>query len=198
MVLLLLAVVWAAVLGPGIIRRRAEHRAASSIGAFHRQLRVLRRTGPTLVAPVHHLRPTEPGASTVPTHAVPGSRPGLILIRPDTVAAAPSEADAPAVPTEPQPTGRRSDPYFRPDACRRRRDVLVALAAGFGLTFVLGMVPGLRPILYLSLVLLAGLAAYVVMLVRLRNLAVEREAKLRYLPETSAAPAGFERRVAAR
>lgn len=197
-VLLLLAVVWAAVLGPGLIRRRAEARSANSIGAFHRQLRVLRRSGPVTVAPVHHLRPAQTGVGGMSTHAVPGSRPGLILIRPDTLAPVLMAPESAAPAAVSAPTGRRPDPYFRPEACRRRRDVLLALAGGFFLTLFLGLVPTLQPLLYLSLVLLAGLAAYVVMLVRLRNLAVEREAKLHWLPETADMPTGVERRVAAR
>ncbi|MEY2569093.1 MAG: hypothetical protein QOE35_3622 [Actinomycetota bacterium] len=57
MVLLILAVIWAAVLIPPMLGARAEGRPADSIGDFRRQLSVLRRaapvgtpTGPTLAA----------------------------------------------------------------------------------------------------------------------------------------------------
>ena len=46
MVLVVLAVVWAVVLIPPWLRSRAEGRPADSIGAFHRQLTTLERTGP--------------------------------------------------------------------------------------------------------------------------------------------------------
>ncbi|HVL27065.1 MAG TPA: hypothetical protein VM390_02875 [Acidimicrobiales bacterium] len=46
LVLLILAVIWAAVLIPPFLRARAEGRPADSITDFHRQLSVLRRTGP--------------------------------------------------------------------------------------------------------------------------------------------------------
>jgi hypothetical protein len=45
-VLLLLAMVWAVVLVPGFLRRRAERGSVGSVDAFQRQLRVLRRAAP--------------------------------------------------------------------------------------------------------------------------------------------------------
>lgn len=55
MVLLILAVIWAAVLVPPMVRARTEGRPADSIGDFRRRLTVLERTGPTLLAPAHRL-----------------------------------------------------------------------------------------------------------------------------------------------
>ena len=46
MVLLILAVVWAAVLVPPWLRNRADARPADSISAFRHRLHVLERTGP--------------------------------------------------------------------------------------------------------------------------------------------------------
>jgi hypothetical protein len=46
LVLLILAVVWAAVLIPPWLRNRADARPADSISAFRRRLAVLERTGP--------------------------------------------------------------------------------------------------------------------------------------------------------
>ena len=51
MVLVVLAVVWAVVLIPPWLRNRAEGRPGDSIGAFHRQLTTLERTGPEPAAP---------------------------------------------------------------------------------------------------------------------------------------------------
>ena len=65
MVLVVLAVVWAVVLIPPWLRSRAEGRPADSIGAFHRQLTTLERTGPE-AAP-----PRSPRAS----HALPAAHP---------------------------------------------------------------------------------------------------------------------------
>jgi hypothetical protein len=50
-VLVVLAVVWAVVLIPPWLRNRAEGRPADSIGAFHRQLTTLERTGPETAPP---------------------------------------------------------------------------------------------------------------------------------------------------
>lgn len=48
MVLVILAVIWAAVLIPPALRNRAEGRPSDSITAFRRQLAVLDRSGPRL------------------------------------------------------------------------------------------------------------------------------------------------------
>jgi hypothetical protein len=55
-VLLFLAVIWAAVLVPPLLRARAEGRPADSIGNFRHQLHVLQRTAPGLVSPANSLR----------------------------------------------------------------------------------------------------------------------------------------------
>lgn len=73
---------------------------------------------------------------------------------------------------------------------KRRRDILQALLVAVAGTFVLGLVPFLRPLLYLSGVLVALTAAYCLGLVRARNLAAEREMKVRYLPGPATYSAG--------
>lgn len=70
---------------------------------------------------------------------------------------------------------------------RRRRDVLMLISASLVGTLVLGVVPALRPLWYLTGVSAIALAAYVGLLVRLRSLSVERELKLSYLPGPAAA-----------
>ena len=166
MVLVILAMVWAVVLGPSLLRRRAERRSNDSIGDFHRQLRILQRTGPTVVDPAYRL---EPG----PFRAA-GARRG------------------PSVE-------RRADPYFRPEACKHRRDVLAVLLCVLVGSGLLGAIPPLHTLLYVTVIGAAALASYVGLLVYMRNLATERESKLRYFPE----PARHEssvviRRVASR
>ena len=187
MVLLILVAVWALVLGPSLLRRRFERRSNDSIGSFHRQLRILGRTGPTLVDPAYRLRTELPRPSvssiaddsdeTVRLDLPSSDRPGLIVVRPD--------ARQPVRSVGADHGGRdglRSDPFFRPGASKRRRDVLMVLGCVVVLTGLLGAVPFLRPLLVVTAVFLAVLAVYVTLLVVLRNRALERVAKLRYLP----------------
>ncbi len=169
MVLLILAIVWAAVLGPSLFRHRAERRSTDSIGAFHRHLRVLERAGPVKVSPAHRL-------------LVAGSR-----------------EPARRSPHRRVSGARRADPYFRPAACRRRRNTLAALLAVLVSTGLLGALPALRPALFVTIAGAVLVVGYVGLLVRLRNLALEREAKLRYLPQQGEAGAYVViRRAAAR
>ena len=189
-VLLILVLVWAVVLGPSLLRRGAQRRSTDSIGDFHRQLRVLERAGPSLVDPIHSLDTTLPSAHLART-SVGTNRHGLIVVRPDAV--------VPVARHARRSSARRPDPYFRPEACKRRRDVLVALFVTFIGSGVLGAIPQARPVLILTALTALAMSGYIALLVRLRNRAHERELKLRYLPrpaerEASIAP----RRVAAR
>ena len=173
-VLLILVVVWAAVLGPSLLRRRVERRSGDSIGEFHHHLRVLRRTGPVLVRPAFRLTTALPDdASAGCARQAAGGR-NLILIRPDA---------APPPKRRAMSSAQRPDPYFRPEACKRRRDVLATLACVIVGSGVLGAIPVLRLLLGLTAFTFVVAALYVVMLVRLGSRATERAAKLRYLPE---------------
>lgn len=173
-VLLILGVVWAAVLGPSLLRRRFDRRSGDSIGEFHQQLRVLRRTSPSAVPPAFRLMTTQPEDSSrrVVRHSGVSSR-GLILIRPD--------ASSSLVPGA--STSQRPERFFRPEARKRRRDVLCAMVCVIFGSGVLGAIPVLRPLLGVTALALVGSAIYVVMVVRLGSRATERAAKLRYLPE---------------
>lgn len=187
LVLLILAIVWAAVLGPSLIRRRAE-RSTDSIGAFHRQLRVLERAGPVTVDPAYRLGTSYPSRS-----------PFLIAGAHASLDVEGREADDMS-PLHGTRFGlRRPDPYFRSDACRRRRNILAALVMLPVGTGLLGAVPALRPALFVTIAGVVLLAAYVGLLVYLRTLALEREQKLRYFPRSiePEAPAAI-RRVATR
>ena len=96
LVLLILVLVWAAVLGPSLLRRRFERRSGDSIGEFHQHLRVLRRTGPVLVPPAFRLSTALPEDSSerrAGQRAVGGRN--LILIRPDAVAPPPRRRTVP-------------------------------------------------------------------------------------------------------
>lgn len=77
MVLLILGAVWAAVLVPPALRARAEAHPGDSIGSFHHQLNVLRRTGGYGAQPVHG----EFGAVPPPAAPAPRVRPNLAAKR---------------------------------------------------------------------------------------------------------------------
>ena len=70
----------------------------------------------------------------------------------------------------------------RSDAKRRRRDVLFTLAGAAGVTLVMAVMLG-GPVWGLHLLCDVMLGAYVVLLVQTQQRAVERDAKVRYLPE---------------
>ena len=175
MVLLILGLVWAAVLGPSLLRRRFDRRSGDSIGEFHQHLRVLRRTGPSVVPPAFRLMTSVPeDSSPRPTRRSAPSAHGLILIRPD--AAPPRDRRA-------GPSTQRSDRFFRPEARKRRRDVLFSMVCVIFASGVLGAIPFLRPLLGLTAFAVVLCGIYVVTLIRLGGRATERAAKLRYLPE---------------
>lgn len=151
MVLLILALIWAVVLVPPMLRARSEARPADSIGNFRHQLSVLRRTGPTVVPPAHALRLSGfAGAAPAPTYRMARTY---------------------------SPEAAR-----RARTMRRRRDVLLTLVAAMALTLLLGLLPPFRAVLWLQVASDLAFAAYVGMLIKMRNQAAEREMKLRFLP----------------
>jgi len=135
-VLILLAIVWAIVLVPPMVRNRVDSRPGSSVTSFRNGLDVLGR-------------------------AAPGS--GLGVRR----------APMADLPLPGAPTGRAA-------ARRRRRDVLVALAATAAFTFLLALAFG-GILILLHLAVDVVLAGYVYLLVQMRKLAGERSTKVRYL-----------------
>lgn len=164
MVLLILALIWAVVLIPPALRNRAEGRPSDSIAAFRRQLAVLNKAGPRLSGrsepEPRPVRPAGRPASALPT-----------VGRSTTAVLAPSH----------RPSSSRAA-IARREARRRRRDVLVALLVAAGTTLALGAVPALRVLWIAHIVVDVLLVAYVALLVRQRNLAAERDLKVRFLP----------------
>jgi hypothetical protein len=154
-VLLVLAVIWAAVLVPPFVRARSESRPADSIGNFRRQLYVLERTGPVVVPAANSLR--------------------LGGVRPVPAFRSPNRMQSP-------------DALRRARTLKRRRDVLFTLVGVMGATLLLGAVPGLRVLWVLHVLCDALFAGYVVLLVRMRNMAAERDMKLRFIPTVAAEP----------
>jgi hypothetical protein len=185
----ILIAIWGVFLGVMWVRRRAEFRADSSIGTFHRQLQVLRRNSEALYG------------------AAPGDS---AYVAEDERQALHSGRHSQGVPTQesPRPYGSaqpgfspgrgRQDPYFRREARERRRDVMFILVAAFLCTGLIGIIPAARVSLFVMTALAVVLAVYVVLLVRLRAQALEREMKLRYMPKPDAQPVFDDRRVVAR
>lgn len=171
MVLLILAVIWAAVLIPPALRARAAGRPSDSITAFHHQLNVLRRAGPRGSRNPAWVPPA--GAGSLPRRHVS-------LVDPVTQPAIPMTLAATRVVA-----ARRS-------ARRRRRDVLLALLVAAGTTLVLGVVPALRMLWLVHVAADLLLIAYVGLLIRQRNLATEREMKVRLLPAARRGDYGLE------
>lgn len=75
---------------------------------------------------------------------------------------------------------------------KRRRDVFVGLLAAMGFSLVLGFLPPLRALWAVHVVVDVLFVAYVGMLVYLRNLAAERDMKVRFLPVSPPGSAAAE------
>lgn len=177
MVLLVLAVVWAAVLIPPALRARQEGRPSDSISNFRRQLAVLRRTGPKTHrgTPDHWARPyAAPSPTLASVSRIHAAQP---------VGGRPRPTMGPAGRGPGMPGHLRHSSAARSRTLRRRRDVLTGLVAAVGVTLLLAVVTGLSS-MFVMLHLLADvlLAAYVALLIHQRNAAAERDMNVRFLP----------------
>ena len=92
-------------------------------------------------------------------------------------------------PPVPDHARRASESFTRAQARRRRRDTLAVLGAVFGVTLLAGVVTGSSAAWAVAALDGVALAGYVVLLVHLRRMALEREHKLRYLDPYAARPA---------
>ena len=165
-VLIVLAAVWAAFLLPPILRARSEHRPSGSITDFRKQLHVLARTSPGAT-----------GRSSM-HHVAPGR---VVPIRPRPAVAAPAG---------PLRLGRSRQ------SVKRRRDIFVGLLVAMAGSLVLGFLPPLRALWAVHVGLDLLFAGYVAALIYLRNLAAERDLKVRFLPAAAPEPALLYRRSA--
>lgn len=71
---LIILALWVALLAPGVVKWLRNHKPPTSVASFHRQLRLLERSGPKLVEPAYRLggrdnRVTEWEAPPPPTRA---------------------------------------------------------------------------------------------------------------------------------
>jgi hypothetical protein len=140
-VILLLLAVWGGV-GAWWLLNHPERRSTDSIGSFRQQLNVLERTGPTTVTPAFRMRNGETGVYGA-------SRASFAPLRP------------PARRVPPALSRRRR-------VQKRRRDLLYGLLAATVGAAALGFMPGLAVMWWLSVLLTAVLAVYVVVLIQLR------------------------------
>jgi len=153
-VLVILGLLWAAVLVPPLFRARSERRGGSTIGDFSQSLGVIGRTG---------------GYSA--SRAVPPIRlSGVARRRTPVGTVAPGRGPALAGP-----------PVMKP-AQRRRRDVLLTLGVVVVVTLLAGLLTGSMAVWVAQVAADLLLVAYVALLVRMRTLASEQSAKVRYLP----------------
>jgi hypothetical protein len=174
LVLLVLAGIWAAVLIPPAVRARAEGRPGDSISNFRRQLTVLRRTGPHRVPAAggeHWYRPHGSSSALTPVHGP--------LRSTRTAPVAPMSHRSPARPVR----AASATSAARSRTIRRRRDVLTALLVACVATLALGLLLSIGIMLVAHLVSDVLLVAYVALLVHQRNVAAERDMKVRFLPQ---------------
>ncbi len=176
MVLLVLAAIWAAVLIPPAVRARAEGRPGDSVVNFRRQLSTLRRTGPHR-ASLHGGSRVAGGDHWYRPHAVAPLAPV-----PGPLRSTRTSTPMPRAPVRPIRAASPSS-AARSRTIRRRRDVLSALVVAVLATLVLGMLPAFRVMLVAHLVADVLLVAYVALLIHQRNVAAERDLKVRFLPQ---------------
>ena len=125
---------------------------------------------------LHVLARSAPAGNVAP-QTIPGR---VVPIRPNVVAA----------PSAPLRLGRSRS------TVKRRRDIFVGLLVAMAGSLVLGTLPPLRILWTIHVVLDVLFVAYVGALVYLRNLAAEREMKVRFLPTAAASePALLLRRT---
>jgi len=173
-VLLVLAIVWGVLL-VSWLRSRTEGTFTDSVGTFRRHLTVLERAAPATVIPANRLRTGPIAGRGVSAYRSP--------VRPTT-------------PLRPnysgRPGGAVSGTGLRPptaaslrrrQAQKRRRDVLFALLAAVCGTFLLALIPGMSVMWSVQVVLDMIFVGYVALLIRMRNLAAERELKLTFMPD---------------
>ena len=175
MVLLVLAIIWGVLL-VSWLRSRTEGTFSDSVGTFRRHLHVLERTTPSVVAPANRLRSGPvAGRSGIPPYRSTARIPGRGLAAPRAMA---GPATRPVQPRQPLPAGRRRSQ-------KRRRDVFFALLAGVIGSLLLSFVSGVSAMWTVQVIFDLCFTAYVALLIRMRNLAAERELKLTFMPHNA-------------
>jgi hypothetical protein len=192
MVLIVLIVLWSIVLVPPAWQSHAETRRARQVDAFRRKLSVLAPAPDTPLArrPMDAARPFEAARAHV-----------AVMAGPNVVALPVAEAEEVEYETgelaeAAAAVGARRAQRVRArvDVLRRRQQVLVVLMGATVVSMTGAFVVGKLWAWGLHGLVVTAFAAYLVGLRRLKQLAVERRAKVRYFPVS--APAAAEGRRA--
>ena len=172
MVLLVLAIVWGVLL-VSWLRSRTNGTFYDSVGTFRRHLTVLERATPAGVHPANRLRTGPMVGRPVRPSPVRSRLPG------------PPDGPGRAAGLAPAPSLARSAPASPgPEAAAR---CVLCLLAGVVGTFLLAIIPGLSVMWSVQVLFDLLLVGYVALLVRMRNLAAERELKLTFMPQQTGA-----------
>jgi hypothetical protein len=179
-VLLVLAIIWAVLL-ISWLRSRTEGSFSDSVGTFRRHLTVLERAAPSTVAPANRLRAGPIGGRGAAAYRSP--------VRPASsmrtgYRAGPIGGGAVGVARRPA----SSATLRRRKAQKRRRDVFFALVAGVVGTLAASIIPGLSVMWPVQAAFDVVFVGYVALLIRMRNLAAERELKLTFMPQQGRGP----------
>jgi hypothetical protein len=180
-VLLVLALAWGMVLFFWV-RSRSRDTFGDSVGLFHRHLHVLERAAPGSFAPANRLRAPElQSPFSTRRRVAPATLPRGVVAR-----GAVSRGSGAQVLAQTRLRQTR----------RRRRDVLFVLVVLVAGTLVVAVVTRAHAAVLAQVATDLALVGYVALLVRLRNLAAERDLKLRviYPQARQARPVGAGRR----
>jgi len=176
-VLLVLAVLWAVVLLPPLLRSRmTSTRSVDSIGEFNYKLGVLSRTGSS-ATPSAMLAP--PVVRTTP---LPAPRPAA-----SRVTQSPRPARTPYASASPAASAR---------AAKRRGDVLRGLVIAVALTMALAYFTGSSLFWGVQLLTDLALVAFLGLWAWTRSAQVDREETVRFLPQQRRTPELALRRTA--
>ena len=194
MVLVFLAVVWALVLVPVLLRRR---RNGDSISHFHHQLGILQRGDTPADPPPPYRLQSVPSTRSITVNGAPLSTPPVLTVvgcdqlpkpalaylgeQGPSRSETPIESDRRSADQVAQDPYRVSDAFSRQLARKRRKDTLMVLVLTFACSLLLGMIPAAHLLWVVSAVSAVAIVAYVAVLVHLRSVAEERERKLHYL-----------------
>jgi hypothetical protein len=165
-VLLVLALAWGTVL-IFWFRSRSQDTLGDSVGLFHRHLNVLQKAAPATLAPANRLRVPEHHTPFSPRRAALGQT----IPRPVTARGAVPRGSGAQLLAQTRMRQTR----------RRRRDVLFMLVILCVATFAVAAVLRTGPTIVAQLTIDIVLVSYIAMLVRIRNIAAERDIKLRVM-----------------
>jgi len=192
MVLIVLIVLWSIVLLPSAWQSHAEARRARQVDAFRRKLAVLAPAPDTPLArrPVDAARPFE------------AARPHVAVVAPRNVVALPvADGHAEARPVEYDTDEvalaaaaaarlrREERVRTRADVLRRRQQVLMGMMAAAVVSLAGAFVVGSALLWAVHGLVVVAFAGYLAALRRLKKLALERKAKVRYFPAAAFASA---------